>query len=688
MNPQSPIASRSHTGDNPAPLKIGLVGAGKMAQHHARAIARIPGAALVAVVDRDADALAAMGSIVPGIRTFSTLSELVAAGGVDAVHIVTPPETHASLARTALEAGCHVYVEKPFTPTLAETQALLALAERQGLKVCAGHQLLFEKPARIALELLPSLGKLVHVESYFSFRTVRRTPGGRAPLRADLQLLDILPHPVYVLLHCLESQPGSTEVTALDVGQRGTVHALVRRGDLTGTLIVTLEGRPVESYLRLVGTNGSIYADFVRSTVQRHIGPGTSGIDKLFAPYRQAWQTFWGTTRAMARRFLKRQGSYPGLQEIFEAFYQSIRQDQPSPVSPTNIEETVRICERVADTLTTQEELKPAAPVVDSRRPLAVLTGGTGFLGRMVAQKLFNNQWRVRVLARRVPASWEAIPGVEYAVADLGRPMDPGLFAGATVVIHAAAETAGGWTEHERNSLGATENLLRAAASAGVTRIIHVSSNAVLDSVGLVNDETRLLPDSRKQGPYVWGKLESERLAEKLATELGLDLRIVRPGAIVDYQGEFDPPGRLGKRLGNWFVAVGAPGHRLGVVDLTFAGETFVWIANHFDRAPRKLNLLDPVLPTKRDLIRRLRVMNPDLSVVWLPTIVLVPLSWAAILLQKAMKPGKPAINVAKVFSVQRYDTSRIAGLAPEIQAQPAAAVRTGKPEPTPAPVW
>ena len=99
--------------------------------------------------------------------------------------------------------------------------------------------------------------------------------------------------------------------------------------EVTGTLVVTLEGRPVESYLRVVGKNGSLFADYVRSTTQRSIGPGSSGIDKLFAPYRQAWQLLTGTTSAMANRFLKSQRSYPGLAELFSAFYESVRTKSP-----------------------------------------------------------------------------------------------------------------------------------------------------------------------------------------------------------------------------------------------------------------------------------------------------------------------------------------------------------------------
>ena len=131
--------------------------------------------------------------------------------------------------------------------------------------------------------------------------------------------------------------------------------------------------------------------------------------------------------------------------------------------------------------------------------------------------------------------------------------------------------------------------------------------------------------------------------------------------------GDFDPPGRLGKRLGNFFVAVGSPSDRLGVVDVGFAGRFLAWMTDTWDSVPSPLNLLDPVSPTKRELLDHLRKANPDLTVLWLPTVVLVPLSWLATGLQKVLRPGKPAINVAKVFSVLPYDTSAIAMLAKNI---------------------
>jgi predicted dehydrogenase/nucleoside-diphosphate-sugar epimerase len=603
----------------------------------------------------------------PGIKTYDTPDELLSAEAPDVVHICTPPASHALLARAALKRGVHVYVEKPFVERVEDAREILDLAEARHRLVCAGHQLLYEPPTRLLTRFLPSIGRVVHVESYFSFRTIRHAPGGRTVLRADHQLLDILPHPVYLLLHVLEqAEEGPVDLVSLELNETGTVHAMVRLGGITGLLIVTLEGRPVENYLRVVGKNGSLCADYVRSTMQRAIGPGTSAIDKLLAPYRQAWQLITGATAAMTRRVLKRQRSYPGLVELFSAFYEAVRAGGVSPLTPGSLLETVSICERIAQALREQEARVLAMTVSTPVQSEGVLvTGGTGFLGKEIVRALLSRKRPVRVVARRDPAPWERIAGAEYIVADVAAGTDADLFKGIDTVIHAAAETAGGWPEHQRNSLDATEQVIRGAAAAGIGRFLHISSLAVLahGKGKHIYDTHPLEPESKGSGPYVWGKLESERLAVRLGQELGIEVKVVRPGPVVDYR-DFSPPGRLGKRLGNVFVAVGSPRDKLGVVDVTFAGRFLAWMADTWDAVPSPLNLLDPVSSTKRELVAHLRKASPELMIIWLPTFLLIPLSWLAVLLQKAFRPGKPAINAAKVFEISTYDTTTMQKLA------------------------
>jgi len=81
---------------------------------------------------------------------------------------------------------------------------IVSLAKEKGLKICAGHQLLYESPALRADESLAMLGRIVHIESYFSFKPVRRFKGWQDHNLPLDQLVDILPHPIYLLLHFLK----------------------------------------------------------------------------------------------------------------------------------------------------------------------------------------------------------------------------------------------------------------------------------------------------------------------------------------------------------------------------------------------------------------------------------------------------------------------------------------------------
>ena len=97
---------------------------------------------------------------------------------------------------------------------------------------------------------------------------------------------------------------------------------------------------------------------------------------------------------------------------------------------------------------------------------------------------------------------------------------------------------------------------------------------------------------------------------------------------------------------------------------MRYCAQAITWMADHWEAAPERVNLLDPVPPTKRALLRHLRSTNPDLTVLWLPTVLLYPLSWLAIAAQKGLRPGRPAIDVAKVFSPQTFETAGSARLA------------------------
>src|SRR5580658_7021827 len=96
-------------------LKVAIVGCGKIADDHASQIQRIKGCEIVAVCDRE-PLMARQLSERFNIKSyFSDLGQMLTETTPGVVHVTTPPQSHFDIAKLCLQAGCHVYVEKPFT---------------------------------------------------------------------------------------------------------------------------------------------------------------------------------------------------------------------------------------------------------------------------------------------------------------------------------------------------------------------------------------------------------------------------------------------------------------------------------------------------------------------------------------------------------------------------------------------
>ena len=140
-------------------LKVGIVGCGKIADSHASQLKRIPGCEIVGVCDREPLMARQLYERFPIKACYRDVTELLEQAEPDVVHITTPPQSHYDIAKTCLEWGCHVYVEKPFTVDAAEAEALIGLAERKGLKITAGHDDQF-RPATRRMRSLVQTGFL------------------------------------------------------------------------------------------------------------------------------------------------------------------------------------------------------------------------------------------------------------------------------------------------------------------------------------------------------------------------------------------------------------------------------------------------------------------------------------------------------------------------------------------------
>jgi predicted dehydrogenase len=165
-------------------LNIGVVGAGHLGKIHLKCISELPGQfRLCGFYDSDA-AVAEKVAQQFDIQALESYEALLAA--VDVVDIVTPTTTHFELAKKAIEAGKHLFIEKPVTETIAEVEVLLELSKKRGVVVQVGHVERFN-PALTAVRHV-SL-KPMFVEAH---RLANFNPRGTdVPVVLDLMIHDI-----------------------------------------------------------------------------------------------------------------------------------------------------------------------------------------------------------------------------------------------------------------------------------------------------------------------------------------------------------------------------------------------------------------------------------------------------------------------------------------------------------------
>ena len=638
-----------------------------MARLHVHALRRVRTPHVVAAVCDTSEAAARGFAELGGAAPFGSLEELLRKVNPDVVHVCTPAGMHLAPARQVLLAGAHVYVEKPFVAVAAEARELLALARECGRLVCAGHQQLRD-PAYVALlRRLPVLDQVARVDSHFAFRPVGLIPERAGPSSLAAQLLDILPHPLYTLLATLEHvtrDVATIDIAALAAGP-ADLHAVLRAGDVYGRLSVSLRDRPVASTLTVAGAGGALTADFIRTSVVGSANPGTGPLEKAANQLVEGWQTAFRGTMGVVRHVV-RGGDYPGLAELIGDFYASVANGDPSPLSPSHLERVTAVYEELAANVRSAVERaaarRPAPHEPSAGAPLAVVTGARGFFGKEIARELVRRGFRVRGVTRSPDAE---DPNVhEWRAIDLGRAVPPATFAGAAVVVHAAVDTSGGYDGHQRNTIDATRHVLEGMCAAGVQRLVYVSSLSVLRPPRTPwerqNEDTPLAaPDARQFGSYCWGKAEAERIVAAEASRLGIQARVLRPAALVDWSNP-DMPGLVGRRLfGPWHLGLGRPSLPFAVCEVGRAAAVVAWCAARFDDAPAVVNLIDPAIPTRRRLLERFRAHGWRGRMVWLPIplfALLVTTVRLGLGLAQLRLPSRLA--VWSIFRPRRYDTA------------------------------
>jgi predicted dehydrogenase len=184
-----------------APVRVGVLGLGYWGPNLVRNLSEIPAAEAAWMCDRRPEPLEVLGRRFPAVRRTQAFDEMLDDDSLEAVAIVTPVATHHDLAMRALEAGKHVYVEKPLAASSEEARDLIRAASERGLVLMPGHTFLYSPPVVRIRELIRS-GELGDIY----FISMSRVNLGLH--QSDVSVIwDLGPHDFSILLYWLGQSP-------------------------------------------------------------------------------------------------------------------------------------------------------------------------------------------------------------------------------------------------------------------------------------------------------------------------------------------------------------------------------------------------------------------------------------------------------------------------------------------------
>ena len=350
-----------------APLRIGVIGCGKIADAHVEEIRYSAGTELVAICDIEPVLADQLGDRYHIAKRYVDSYEMLRAERLDVVHITTPPQSHYELTEAAVLAGAHVFIEKPVAFDGAETDRIIRLAHDHGKKLSVNYWPNFELAAIKMQKLIASgeLGEVVHIESSIGYDL--GGPFGQALLRDSSHWVHALPGKLFqnLLDHMVNRvvpllpeeapevhafafrrrEPSGTEVFDQLLDE---LRVYLRAGNVTCYLTFTSQVKPLENILRVYGTKNSAELNYGLRTVrmmhgQRH----PSALGRLLPPFQitgadlsEGLRNCGEFRRSQARFFY-------GMHLLLEQFYHSIRTGGEVPIPYQQISSVAHIMDDI-----------------------------------------------------------------------------------------------------------------------------------------------------------------------------------------------------------------------------------------------------------------------------------------------------------------------------------------------------
>ena len=601
-----------------AGVKVGLIGAGYIATWHADAIRACKDAELTCICDVSTTAAKALADAY-GVAAYSSVADMVAAGGVEAVHILTPPNLHHAIALECIAAGLHVVVEKPVALSVAETREIVDAASAKGVQFAAGHNFL-GVPSYARLKQAVDAGDLGRVSSVevnwcLPMGPLRAGPYGLWLLRDPQNLLlELGAHPYAFAVDLL----GDLDILSAEQTQPVTLPGGAVRYQSwrvlakAGMVDVAFNFSLVETYddrsVIVRGSSAMARLDYAADTlIVARDNTADLVMNPLLKQLDLSWQHLREGMRNAGRQLVSLNQKSPyglSFRGTVNAIYDAIRYGRGIDAR-YNGTAALKVMSGLESTLAKLPVAMDPPPVAGTPKPTVMVIGGTGFIGRNLTRELVRRGYDVRVLSRGKTGPFDDIADhvetVSVSLSDkagLVRAMD-----GIDAVFNLAKSMDTTWDDALKNDVGVAVRVGEACLAAGVKRLIYTGTIASYD---MSNPDQHITEDTdfgdmEERNLYARSKAECERRLLDMYEARGLPVVIARPGIVVGEGGPLQHWG-IGRWHGAGAVRIwGAGRHNLPFVLADDVSDGLIRMMEVDEAVGQSFNLIGEPMMSARD---------------------------------------------------------------------------------------
>jgi predicted dehydrogenase len=348
-------------------MKIAIVGCGQFADAHIQEARRIPGTTVEAVCDLNPHMVEQAATRHQVAGQFTDLDRMLDEVRPDVVHVTTPPGSHLAIGRAATARGVHVYMEKPFTSTVAEAEELVDLATKAGVQVCVGHSYAFDSAfLRLqAAHAAGSLGDASHIDAVMGYNLAG--PFGAAMMGDPTHWVHKLPggiphnnisHPVSLVLPFFPDESPTVVARGLrlrperfgDVRDAffDELRVTVLGARVTANIRFSCAARPVQMYCCVSGTRAQATASIDGRSLHLTTGASLPGpfakVQWAYQAHRETRREFWRHAKSLA---FARLHFFEGLHALMEQFYLAIAGQAPMPIPMSEAVRATRLIDAI-----------------------------------------------------------------------------------------------------------------------------------------------------------------------------------------------------------------------------------------------------------------------------------------------------------------------------------------------------